>query len=61
MFVFHIDLYIVLNPGRNTKERKSIKENDFLMFGFTMETVKENTIELKLVRSLYLFKSLIFT
>ena len=35
---------------------KSIKENDFLIFGFTMKNMKENKIQLKLVENLCILK-----
>ena len=35
---------------------KSIKENDFLIFGFTMKNMKENQIQLKLIKNLYILK-----
>ena len=38
------------------KEKKNIKENGFLIFGFTMENAKENQIQLKFVKILYIFK-----
>ena len=33
-----------------------MNENDFLMFGCTLKNIKENKIELKLVRNLCIFK-----
>ena len=33
----------VWNP-ENTRKKKNIKENDFFMFGFTLENIKENQI-----------------
>ena len=37
-------------------EKKSIKENGFLVFAFIMKNTKENQIELKFVKKLYIFK-----
>ena len=34
------------------RKEKKAKENDFLMFGYTIENIKENQIQLKLVRNL---------
>ena len=36
------------------KEKKNVKENYFLIFGFEMENTKENQIQLKLVRNLHI-------
>ena len=38
------------------KEKKNSKENDFLMFDFSMKNMKENKIWLKMVKNLYIFK-----
>ena len=35
---------------------KSITENNFLIFGFTMKNMKENQIQLKLIKKLYILK-----
>ena len=37
--------------SRSTKERKKIKKNNFLTFGFTMKNTKEKQINLKLVKN----------
>ena len=38
------------------KEKKILKENNFLIIGFIVENTKENKIELKLIRILFIFK-----
>ena len=38
------DLGSVWNPESTRERKKNIKENDFLMFGSTVENIKENQI-----------------
>ena len=38
------------------KKEKNVKKNYFLMFGYTLKNAKENQIQLKLFRNLYIFK-----
>ena len=40
------------------KEKKNSKENDFLMFDFSMKNMKENKIWLKMVKNLSIFNIL---
>ena len=53
-------LGLCLVPGKCQGKKKNTKENYFLIFGFIIENMQENKIELKLVRNLCTFKLFIF-
>ena len=49
-------LRLSLVPGKYKGKKKNAKKNDFLMFSCPMKNIKENQIELKLIKNLCIFK-----
>ena len=54
---FH-PLGYVWNLESTRERKKNTKENGFLMFGFTMENIKEKQTQSKFLKILYIFKIL---